>query len=105
MGKKTTEQKEVIDNLNKFYLSREEVINFFKDYTELILNAGYKAKQNKITGTWLEILTQKQMLPRLPVALAQVKARNNAKRLLNGIRQIVYSLYQSKQITKKYTIT
>ena len=29
MGKKATEQKEVIDNLNKFYLSREEVINFF----------------------------------------------------------------------------
>ena len=51
MGKKATEQKEVIDNLNKFYLSREEVINFFKDYTELILNAAYKAKQNKITGT------------------------------------------------------
>ena len=41
------------------------------------------------------------MLQRLPIALAQVKAGNNSKSLLNKIRQIVYSLYQSKQITKK----
>ena len=41
------------------------------------------------------------MLQRLPIALAQVKASNNSKSLLNEIRQIVYSLYQSKQITKK----
>ena len=41
------------------------------------------------------------MLQRLPVALAQVKAVNNSESLLNEIRQIVYYLYQSKQITKK----
>ena len=41
------------------------------------------------------------MLQRLPVALAQVKAGNNSECLLNEIRQIVYSLYQSQQITKK----
>ena len=41
------------------------------------------------------------MLQRLPIALAQVKASNNSESLLNEIRQIVYSLYQSKQITKK----
>ena len=40
------------------------------------------------------------MLQKLPIALAQVKAGNNSERLLNEIRQIVYSLYQSKQITK-----
>ena len=45
------------------------------------------------------------MLQRLPVALTHAKAGNNSERLLNEIRQIVYSLYQSKQITKKYTIT
>ena len=49
----------------------------------------------------LKILTPKQMFQRLPIALAQVKAGNNLERLLNEIRQIVYSLYQSKQITKK----
>ena len=52
----------------------------------------------------LRVLTPKQMLQRLPIALAQVKAGKNSESLLNEIRQIVYSLYQSKQITKKYTI-
>ena len=101
IGKTTAEQKEVFDNLNRFYLSREEVINFFKDYAKMILDVGYKAKQNETKGTGLKILTPKQMLQRLPIALAQVKAGNNSESLLNEIRQIVYSLYQSKQITKK----
>ena len=41
------------------------------------------------------------MLHRLPIALVQVKAGNNSEHLLNEIRQITYSLYQSKEITKK----
>ena len=41
------------------------------------------------------------MLQRLPIALAQVKAGNNSESSLNKIRQIVYSLYQSKEMTKK----
>ena len=41
------------------------------------------------------------MLQRLPIALAQVKAGNNSESLLNEIRQLLYSLYQSKQITKE----
>ena len=49
----------------------------------------------------LKILTPNQMLKRLPIALAQVKAGNNSEVLLNEIRQIVYSLYRSKEITKK----
>ena len=44
------------------------------------------------------------MLQRLPIALAQVKAGNNSENLLNEIRQIVYSLYQSKKSPKEYTI-
>ena len=60
----------------------------------------YKAKQNETKGAGLKILTHKQMLRRLPIALAQVKAGNNPENLLNEIREIVYSLYQSKQITK-----
>ena len=43
----------------------------------------------------LKILAPKQILQRLPIALAQVKAGNNSESLLNEIRQIVYSLYQS----------
>ena len=49
----------------------------------------------------LKILTPNQMPKRLPIALAQVKAGNNSESLLNEIRQIVYSLYRSKEITKK----
>ena len=60
-----------------------------------------KSKQNKTEGTGLKILLLKQMLQRLPIALAHVKAGNNSDGLLNEIMQIVYSLYQSKQITKK----
>ena len=70
---------------------------------------GFKSKifLTKSTGTGftdhskLKILTSKQMLQRLPIALAQVKAGNNSENLLNEIRQIIYSLYQSKEITKK----
>ena len=91
----------MIDNPNKFYNSREEVINFFRDYIEMLSDANYDSKQNETKGTGLKILTPKQMLQRLPIALAQVKAGNNSESLLNEIRQIVYSLYQSKQITKK----
>ena len=50
-------------------------------------------------------LTPKQMLERLPIALAKVKARNSSGNLLNDIRQIVYSLHQSKTLLEKYTIT
>ena len=71
----------------------------------MLSDVNYDAKQNKTKWTGLKILTPKQMLQRLPIALAQVKAGNNSESLLNEIRQIVYSLYQSKQITKKYTIT
>ena len=49
----------------------------------------------------IKILTPKQMLQRLPIALAQIKASSYSKSLLNEIRQIVYSVCQAKEITKK----
>ena len=60
-----------------------------------------KKKKRETKGTGLKILTPKQMLQRVLIALAQVTAGNNSKRLLNEIKQIFYSLYQPKQITKK----
>ena len=57
----------------------------------------YKTRQ----GAGLKILTPKQMLQRLPIALAQVKSDNNLASLLIEIKQTVYSLYQSKEINKK----
>ena len=67
----------------------------------MLSDANYNAKSKSTKETGLKILTPKQMLQRLPIALAQVKACNNSENLSNEIRQIVYSLYQSKQITKK----
>ena len=60
-----------------------------------------EVKLKAIKGTELKILPPEQLLQRLPIALAQVKAGNNSENLLHEIRQIVYSLYQSKGITKK----
>ena len=60
-----------------------------------------ETKRKATEGKGLKILTPKQLLQRLLMALAQVKAGNNSESLLNEIRQIVYPLYQSKEITKK----
>ena len=65
----------------------------------MVLEARRLAKEQE--GTGLKILTPNQILKRLPIALAQVKSGNNSESLLNEIRQIVYSLYRSKEITKK----
>ena len=62
----------------------------------MLSDSNYNSKHGKTKGEGLKILTPKQMLQRLPIALAQVKAGNNSESLLNEIRQIVYSLYESK---------
>ena len=74
---------------------------FFNDYVEMLSDANYNAQQNDTKGKGLKILTPKQMLERLLITLAQVKAGNNSENLLNEMREIVSSLYQSKEITKK----
>ena len=57
------------------------------------------------TGTGFKILNPKQLLQKLPIALAQIKAGNNSESSLNEIRQIVYSLYQSKKSPQECTTT
>ena len=52
-------------------------------------------------GKGLKILTLNQMLSRLPISLAQLNAGNNSEKLKNEIRQILYSLYRSKKLTKQ----
>ena len=79
------------------YKARNKVIEFFDDNFSMIS----EAKREVTKGTGLKIITPKQMLQRLPMAVAQVKAGNNSESLLNEIRQIVYSLHQSKEVTKK----
>ena len=57
-------------------------------------------KQNQ-EGQGLKILTPKQMLSRLPISLAQLQAGNNSQKLKNEIRQLLYFLYRSQNITKQ----
>ena len=91
--------------INNFVKSREEIINFFRDYIEMLSDASYDAKQNETKGTGLKILTPKQMLQTLTIALAQVKAGNNSESLLNEIGQIVILCINQSKSLKKYTIT
>ena len=79
------------------YKARNKAIKLYDDYSLMMSEAKTKATK----GTGLKMLTPKQILQRLSIALAQVKAGNNSESLLNEIRQIVYSFYQSKKITKK----
>ena len=60
----------------------------------------YDSNGSGNVGTGLKILTNEQMLNRLPILLAQIQAGNNSSKLKNEIRQILYSLYRSKVLTK-----
>ena len=97
-------QKDAIKNAKNLYNARQKNIDLFNDSAKISSEAIYKSKQNKTEGKGLKILTPKQMIQRLPISLAQVKAGNNSECLLHEIRQIVYSLYQSQEITKKVYI-
>ena len=55
-------------------------------------------------GIGLKILTPKQMLQRLPIALSEIKAINASENVIHEIHQIIYSFYQAKKLLKKYTI-
>ena len=82
-----------------FFEGREKILDAFE--SKIFLTKSKGAGILNPNHSRLKVLTPKQMLQRLPIALAQVKAGNNSESLLNEIRQIVYFLYQSKQITKK----
>ena len=76
-------------------------IKFIEDYGSMILEAKRKATEDK----GVKMVTPKQLLQRLLIALAQIKAGNTSESLLSEIRQIVYSLYQSKKLLRKYITT
>ena len=59
------------------------------------------SRQNQQEGQGIKILTPNQMLSRLSIALAQLQVRNNSNKLKNEIRQLLYSLYPSKNMTEQ----
>ena len=93
-----TLKSDVLSSVRALVKGRELIYNAFRSGIFHRLEESQK-------GEGLKILTPNQILKRLPIALAQIKAGNNSESLLNEIRQIAYSLYRSKEITKKYTTT
>ena len=88
------------------YKPRNEASKFYDDYSLMMSEEKTKSKQNNTTkGTRLKLLTPKQMLQQLPIALAQVKAGNNSEKLLNDIRQIIFHCISQKKFVKKYATT
>ena len=87
--------KNETENMNEEEKEFDEP-NEIVDIVEEILEFN---KQNQ-QGQGLKILTPDQMLSRLPITLAQLKAGNNSEKLINEIRQLLYSLYRSKKLTK-----
>ena len=84
--KKMPEKEIKIEKPDKIVKLVEEILKFNKQKQE---------------GQGIKILTPSQMLSRLPISLAQLEAGNNSEELKNEIRQLLYSLYRSKNITKQ----
>ena len=117
MAKKLFEIKDAKEN-SRFVEEIRNKWSNLKDKIEEMSKEKIKNKKlNKILGTvnvilefnkaiqkqrglGLKILTPNQMLNRLPIILAQLKAGNNSEKRKNKIKQILYSLYQSKKLTK-----
>ena len=89
--------KEAIKNVPKDKVSRVGKNKKIIDIVERILELNSKNQ----SGLGLKILTPNQMLSRLPITLAQLNVGNNSKKL-NEIRQLLYSLYRPKKLTKQF---
>ena len=86
--KKMSEEEIQNEKPNQILETVKEILDFNKDIQ----------KQRRLD---LKILTPNRMLNRLPITLAQLKAGNNSEKLKNEIRQLLYSLYRSKKLTKQ----
>ena len=84
--KEMSEDEKEIEQSDKILKIVQEILEFNKQYQ---------------SGKGLRILTPNQMLSRLPITLAQLKAGNNSEKLKNEIRQILYSLYRLKKLAKQ----
>ena len=89
--------KKDIRNASEDDLNKIEQMNKIADIVELILYFNNEDQQ----GQGIKILTPNQMLSRLPITLAQLNAGNNSEKLKSQIRQILYSLFRSKKLTKQ----
>ena len=107
------EYNKVMDNIVKFEYFKSEkdlgsvspnqrkMTRYARDLKDIVDLYNLKSDSDESKkGEGLKVLTNKQMLNRLPILLAQMQAGNNSKSLKNKLRQILYSLYRSKVLTK-----
>ena len=78
-------------NMRRYVKSLKDIVDLYN------IKSGSDTSKK---GEGLKILTNKQMLNRLPILLAQIQAGNNSKSNKNEVRQILYSLYRPKVLTK-----
>ena len=88
--------KDEIEKMSKKEIENEKPGKILKIVEEIL-----EFNEQNQSGKGLKILTPNQMLSRLPISLAQLKAGNNFEKRKNEIRQILYSLYRSKKLTKE----
>ena len=128
---KIKEKDDTLKSAKKLFFIREEIINAFKKGIFLYIDGFQveketdeetdedtdeemdttimpeleseesAAERRNQQGKGVKILTTNQMLSRLPISLAQLKAGNNSVKLKNEIRQLLYSLYRSQNMTKQ----
>ena len=96
-NKNLHKMKNIIKNMSENKTFKIEENEKIIDFVERILELN----SEKQLGLGLKILTPNQMLSRLPITLAQLKAGNNSEKLKNEIRQLLYSFYLSKKLTKQ----
>ena len=97
INEKLTKMKSIVKNVPKDKVSRVEENEKIIDIVERI----YELNSEHQLGLGLKISTPNQMLSRLPIPLAQLKAGKNSEKLKNEVRQLLYSLYISKKLTKQ----
>ena len=104
-GKKNEDQvyaiKKVLNKMKKLIENVPEDRKLKIEENQKIIDIVERILYFNQSGECLKVLTLNQMLSRLPISLAQLKSGNNSEKLENEIRQLLYSLYQSKKLTKQ----
>ena len=128
---KRKEKKDTLKSANKLFFIKEDIINAFMkgifpyidrfqvgketdektdeetdEEMDTTIMPDLESEESAVErrnqeGKGIKILTPNQMLSRLSISLAQLKAGNNSEKLKNEIRQLLYSLYRSKNMTKQ----
>ena len=90
--------KDEIEKMTENEIKTEKPHKILEIVKEIL---NFNKKNRKQQGLGLKILTPNQMLSRLPITLAQLKAGNNSEKRKNEIRQLLFSLHRSKKLTKQ----